>query len=56
VHSYALPVCNSTIGTAVHVSEFSAAMSHENFHATQFHPERSSAAGSRLLKNFLEMK
>jgi len=56
VHSYALPVSNSTVGTATHASEFSAAVSRDNFHAVQFHPERSSAAGARLLKNFLEMR
>lgn len=56
VHSYALPVFENTIGTAVHGSEFTAVVSRDNFHATQFHPERSSVAGSRLLKNFLEMK
>jgi len=27
-----------------------------NFYATQFHPERSSEAGARLLKNFLAVK
>ena len=56
VHSYALPVFENTIGTAVHGSDFSAVVSRDNFHATQFHPERSSVAGSRLLRNFLEMK
>ena len=56
VHSYALPVGNRTVGTATHASEFSAAVSLDNFHAVQFHPERSSAAGARLLKNFLEMR
>lgn len=55
VHSYALPINSKTVGTAMHASEFSAVMSRDNFHATQFHPERSSVAGARLLKNFLEM-
>ena len=55
VHSYALPINSRTVCTAMHASEFSAVMSRDNFHAAQFHPERSSVAGARLLKNFLEM-
>jgi imidazole glycerol-phosphate synthase subunit HisH len=33
---------------------FAAVIEHHNIHATQFHPEKSGAPGSRLLKNFLE--
>ena len=55
VHSYALPVAEYTIGSAVHKQPFTAAMVHRNFVATQFHPERSSVAGAILLKNFLDM-
>ena len=53
VHSYALPVSDFTVATATHAQPFSAVVSHRNFVAAQFHPERSSATGSRLLKNFL---
>jgi len=53
LHSYALPVADCTIATAEHSRAFSAAIRHKNFVATQFHPERSSAAGARLLQNFL---
>jgi glutamine amidotransferase len=53
LHSYALPVSDHTLATAVHTDEFSAIIGHENFVAAQFHPERSSAAGARLLKNFV---
>ena len=55
VHSYALPVSENTIATAQHTSEFSAVIGKNNFLAAQFHPERSSASGARLLKNFLEL-
>ncbi len=55
LHSYALPVGDCTIATADHERPFSAMVRQRNFVATQFHPERSSAAGARLLKNFLEM-
>lgn len=53
LHSYALPVSHCTLATAEHAEPFSAVIAHENFVAAQFHPERSSAAGARLLKNFL---
>lgn len=55
VHSYALPVGDRTLATARHTEDFTAVAARENFVATQFHPERSSAAGSRLLANFLRM-
>ncbi len=54
VHSYALPVSPYTIATAVHAGPFAAMISKGNFVAAQFHPERSSQAGARILSNFLE--
>ena len=54
VHSYALPVSGCTIATAHHANEFSAMVGRDNFVAAQFHPERSSRAGARILQNFLE--
>lgn len=55
VHSYALPVSDFTLATARHADVFSAVIGRANFIAAQFHPERSSADGARLLRNFLEM-
>ncbi len=55
VHSYALPVADYTVASAEHTRPFTAVLAHENFVATQFHPERSSAAGARVLRNFLEL-
>lgn len=55
LHSYALPVSSVTIATASHVEPFSAIVASKNFVAAQFHPERSSSAGARLLKNFLSL-
>jgi len=55
VHSYALPVTGNTLATANHSAEFSAIAGRDNFVAAQFHPERSSSNGARLLGNFLEM-
>ena len=56
IHSYALPVSEYTIATAIHSEPFSAVISKDNFVAAQFHPERSSIAGSVLLANFLSDK
>lgn len=54
LHSYALPVGEYTLAAASHAREFSAVVARGNFAAAQFHPERSSAAGARVLQNFLE--
>lgn len=54
VHSYALPESEYTIATANHAESFSAMLGKDNFVAAQFHPERSSKAGARILSNFLE--
>lgn len=53
VHGYALPVSECTIATAIHAEPFSAMISHKNFVAAQFHPERSSRNGARLLSRFI---
>lgn len=56
LHSFALPTASNMLATASHHEEFSAIVGHENFIAAQFHPERSAAAGARLLKNFVELE
>jgi glutamine amidotransferase len=55
LHSYALDVSDYSLGTARHRDEFTAVLGHNNFVATQFHPEKSSSAGTQLLTNFLRM-
>lgn len=56
VHSYALPPSAFTLATADHAGAFSAVVGRDNFVAAQFHPERSSADGARLLRNFLGLR
>ena len=34
---------------------FRAALTYENFYATQFHPEKSGEVGERILRNFLSL-
>lgn len=55
VHSYAAPVGGWTLATTRHGDAFSAVVRRGNFFGAQFHPERSAAAGARLLRNFLEI-
>jgi imidazole glycerol-phosphate synthase subunit HisH len=55
VHSYAAPVGSWTLATTSHGATFTAALEYKNFFGTQFHPERSGEAGSRVLKNFLSL-
>ena len=55
VHSFAVPVSEYTVARCQYGSEFSAAIAKDNFIGCQFHPERSSDLGSKIIKNFLEM-
>jgi imidazole glycerol-phosphate synthase subunit HisH len=54
VHSYAAPVNAFTVATCEHGRPFAAVVQRGNFSGVQFHPERSGAAGARLLQNFVE--
>ncbi len=54
VHSYAAPVDDFTVATCTHGMPFAAIVQRGNFSGVQFHPERSGAAGARLLQNFVE--
>lgn len=56
VHSYGVGLSDTTLAKCEYGSPFSAAIASNNFMGVQFHPERSSAAGSLILKNFLEIK
>jgi len=53
VHSYALPRTPATIATTDYGIPFTAAVQWKNFSGVQFHPERSSKVGARILQNFL---
>jgi glutamine amidotransferase len=53
VHSFAArPSGTDVLGTAEYGEPFAAAAERENVFGVQFHPEKSSAAGLRLLANF----
>ncbi|MDO7851828.1 imidazole glycerol phosphate synthase subunit HisH [Hymenobacter convexus] len=55
VHSYYAPVGAYTTAQSAHPVPFSAAVQHGNFYGVQFHTEKSSTAGTRILANFLAL-
>ena len=52
-HSYAAPVTGSCVGSTRYGVEFAAAVEHGAVGGVQFHPEKSSDVGLRILRNFL---
>ncbi len=54
VHSYYVPDNPFSIATTDYGIAYSGAIRKDNFYACQFHPEKSSDAGERILKNFIE--
>lgn len=56
VHSYYATTGADTAATCTYLNPFSAALQRDNFYATQFHPEKSGSAGSKLLSNFINLK
>jgi glutamine amidotransferase len=55
VHSYAAPMGAAVVAVADYGAEVPALVQHGNWLGAQFHPERSGAAGARLLQRFLEL-
>ena len=46
---------NEVVATCEYGASFAAVLEHNNIFATQFHPEKSGAAGSRVLRNFASL-
>lgn len=55
VHSYYAALCESTSAVTDYILPYSGALSKNNFHAVQFHPEKSGVAGELILRNFLNL-
>ena len=55
VHSYYVPVNPHTSAITNYIQPFSAAMHKDNFYAVQFHPEKSSGVGEKVLQSFLNI-
>ena len=52
-HSYAAPITPESAATCEHGAEFAAAVEIGHIFGVQFHPEKSSDAGIRILRNFV---
>jgi imidazole glycerol-phosphate synthase subunit HisH len=55
VHSYYVPVNTHTTAITEYILPFSSAIKKDNFYAVQFHPEKSSTAGEKVLQSFLNI-
>lgn len=55
VHSYYVPRTAATTAVTDYIQPYSAALQNDNFYALQFHPEKSGAAGARILQNFITL-
>lgn len=56
VHSYYCETGAETSSVCNYILPFSATLEKDNFYGTQFHPEKSGDAGSKILENFLNLK
>lgn len=56
VHSYYVPLTNETISKTNYGITYATALQKDNFYGVQFHPEKSSKAGQKVLENFLRMR
>lgn len=54
VHSYYAEICAETSAKCEYLVPFSAGLQKDNFHAFQFHPEKSGTIGELIIKNFVE--
>jgi imidazole glycerol-phosphate synthase subunit HisH len=55
VHGYAVPIGADTLAATSHGETFTSVVARGNICGAQFHPEKSAAAGRRLLTNFFAM-
>ena len=55
IHSYYAKHCKESIAKTDYGLNYASALRHNNFYGVQFHPEKSSLAGARILQNFIEL-
>ena len=55
IHSYYVEQCEYEIASTNYGLNYASALKKDNFYGVQFHPEKSSVAGEKILKNFIEL-
>ncbi len=55
VHGFYAPLGNETIAKTDYIVSYSSAIQKNNFYAVQFHPEKSSFIGHKILENFIRL-
>lgn len=55
VHSYFAKKSSEMIAESEYDIKYASALQKDNFYGVQFHPEKSSKAGSKILENFLKL-
>ena len=55
VHGYYIEKNENSIAETNYITDFSSAIQKNNFYAVQFHPEKSSLSGQKLLENFIKL-
>jgi len=55
VHSFYAPLSDYTTAVSDYGIKYTVALQKDNFYGLQFHPEKSSLDGSKILQNFLEL-
>ncbi|WP_185878052.1 imidazole glycerol phosphate synthase subunit HisH [Blattabacterium cuenoti] len=55
IHGYYVPLVSYTIAETEYIINYSSAIHKKNFYAVQFHPEKSSFIGHKILENFIKL-
>jgi glutamine amidotransferase len=55
IHSYYIPLCKYTTSQSKYIIPYSSSLKKKNFYGIQFHPEKSSYNGQKILENFINL-